>query len=78
MEVSFTLGRFTPPGKTHGTHSIEGWVGPTAGLDAVMKRKIPSPCRESNTRSSSAIPLSYPGSYAFLYGLTSYIKQSPS
>jgi hypothetical protein len=40
-------------------------VGPRVGLDAVVKRKIPSPCRDSNPRSSSpypnAIPLSYPG-----------------
>jgi hypothetical protein len=25
-----------------------GWVGPTAGLDAVVRRKIPSPYRDSN------------------------------
>jgi hypothetical protein len=41
-------------------------VGLKAGLDAVMKRKIRSPCRNSNPQSSkpvpSAIPLSYPGS----------------
>jgi len=29
-------------------------VGPGAGLDAVVKRKIPSPCRESKRRSSSS------------------------
>jgi len=28
-------------------------VGPSVGLDAVVKRKIPSPCRESTPRSSS-------------------------
>jgi hypothetical protein len=28
-------------------------VGPRAGLEALVKRKIPSPCRESNHRSSS-------------------------
>jgi hypothetical protein len=28
-------------------------VGPSAGLDAVVKRKIPSPSRDSNPRSSS-------------------------
>jgi hypothetical protein len=43
------------------------WVGPRAGLDAVVKRKIPSSCRESNPPSSSPqpsdIPLSYPGYY---------------
>jgi hypothetical protein len=44
-------------------------VGPRAGLDAVVKRKIPSPCRDSNPRSSSpqssAIPLCYPGSFKY-------------
>jgi len=30
-----------------------GWVGPRAGLDTVVKRKIPSLCRNSNLRSSS-------------------------
>jgi hypothetical protein len=34
-------------------------VGPRAGLDPVVKRKIPSPCRESNLQSFSAVPLSY-------------------
>jgi hypothetical protein len=40
-------------------------VGPRAGLDAVVKRKIPSFCRDSNPRSyspyPSAIPLSCAG-----------------
>jgi hypothetical protein len=39
-------------------------MGPRAGLDAVVRRKIPSLCRHSNYRSSSpwpsALPLSYP------------------
>jgi hypothetical protein len=43
--------RFTPREKTPGIHWIGGWVGPRAGLDAVV-RKIPSPYRESNLRSS--------------------------
>jgi hypothetical protein len=30
-------------------HSIGGWVDPRAGLDAMEKRKISLPCRESNT-----------------------------
>jgi hypothetical protein len=34
--------------KIPGSHSVEGWVGPRAGLDAAAKRKIPSPWRESN------------------------------
>jgi hypothetical protein len=30
-----------PPGKSeHGTHWIEGWMGPRADLDLVVKRKI--------------------------------------
>jgi hypothetical protein len=29
-------------------HSIGGWMGPRADLDVVSKRKITSPCRESN------------------------------
>jgi hypothetical protein len=42
------LGRFTPREKTPGIHWIGGWVGPSSVLDAVVKRKIPSPRRESN------------------------------
>jgi hypothetical protein len=30
------------------THCIGGWVGPRASLDAMKKRKISFPCRESN------------------------------
>jgi hypothetical protein len=33
--------RFTHSEKAPGTHWIEGWVGPRAFLDAVVKRKIP-------------------------------------
>jgi hypothetical protein len=33
---------------TLGTHWIGGWAGTRASLDAVTKRKIPDPCRESN------------------------------
>jgi hypothetical protein len=33
-----------------GTNWIGGWVGPRANLDAVVKRKIPGPRRESNLR----------------------------
>jgi hypothetical protein len=39
-------GRFTPKEKAPGWRG--GWVGPRAVLDAVAKRKIPSPRRESN------------------------------
>jgi hypothetical protein len=40
--------RFNPKEKDPGTHWIGDWVGPSASLDTVLKRKIPSPRRESN------------------------------
>jgi hypothetical protein len=43
-------GRFTPREKVPSAHWIGGWVGPRAILDAAVKRKIPSPHRESNPR----------------------------
>jgi hypothetical protein len=43
-------GRFTPRERAPGSHWIGGCVGPRAVLDAVVKRKIPSPRRESNPR----------------------------
>jgi hypothetical protein len=46
-------GCFIPKEKAPGTHWIGGWVGPRAVLDAVVKRKIPSLCQDSNPRSSS-------------------------
>jgi hypothetical protein len=46
-------GRFTSRERVPGTHWVGGWVGPRAGLDAVVKRKIPSPYRDSNPLSSS-------------------------
>jgi hypothetical protein len=53
-------GRFTP-----GTHWIEGYVGHTAGLEAVAKRKILSPRQELNpgrlAPSQELYRLSYPG-----------------
>jgi hypothetical protein len=39
-----------PPGKDPSYPLVGGWVGPKAVLDAVVKRKIPSPRRESNPR----------------------------
>jgi hypothetical protein len=41
-------GRFTLRERTPDTHWIGGYVGPRAGLDAVVRRKIPSPYRNSN------------------------------
>jgi hypothetical protein len=43
-------GRFTSRERTPVTHCIGGWVGPRAVLDAVVKRKIPSPRRKSKPR----------------------------
>jgi hypothetical protein len=37
-----------PSERAPDTHCIGGWVGPRAGLDAVVKGRIPSPRRESN------------------------------
>jgi hypothetical protein len=38
-----------PPGEgAPGTHWMGGWVGPRVDLDAVEKRKISYPYRESN------------------------------
>jgi hypothetical protein len=50
-------GHFTPRGKAPFTHWIGGWVGCTAILDAVVKRKILSPRRESNPRTPIAQPV---------------------
>jgi hypothetical protein len=49
---------FLPPGKEpHGTHWIGNWVNPRAVLDAVVKRKIPSPLQESNLRTPIVQPV---------------------
>jgi hypothetical protein len=50
-------GSFNPRERAPGTHWIGGWVGPRAGLDAVVERKIPSPCRESNPRTATVQPV---------------------
>jgi hypothetical protein len=50
-------GRFTPGERASDTHWIGGWVGPRAVLDTVVKRKIPSPRRESNTRTLIVQPV---------------------
>jgi hypothetical protein len=57
MEVSgqFHSPADLPPGKI--TYWIEGWVGPRAVLDAVVKRKIPSPRRESKPRTPIVQPV---------------------
>jgi hypothetical protein len=52
--------RFTPREKAFGTHWIRGWVGHRAVLDAAVKRKIPSPRRESNPRTPIVQPVAIP------------------
>jgi hypothetical protein len=58
-------GRFTPGETASGTHWIESWVDPRAGLDAVEKRII-LPYQESISGfpagNLSLYRLSYPGS----------------
>jgi hypothetical protein len=53
------LDLFPPEVKALGTHWIGGWMDSKAGLDAVGKRKISYPRRESNTDSSAVNPLAY-------------------
>jgi hypothetical protein len=50
-------GRFIPRKRAPGTHWIGGWVGPRTVLDVVVKRKIPSPHRESNPRTPIVQPV---------------------
>jgi hypothetical protein len=50
-------GRFTPREIDPSTPWIRGWVGTRAVLDAVVKRKIPSPRRESNPRTPIVQPV---------------------
>jgi hypothetical protein len=49
-------GRFTPRERAPGTHWIEGWVGPTVVLDAVVKRKFPASAGNRNLESRSSSP----------------------
>jgi hypothetical protein len=39
---------FTSNERAPGTQCIGGWLGPRASLDAVVKRKIPSPHQDLN------------------------------
>jgi hypothetical protein len=60
MEVSSQLhaqAALPPRKRAPGTHWIGGWVGPRAGLEAVVKRKIPSTHRESNSRTAIVQPV---------------------
>jgi hypothetical protein len=49
--------RFTPKERAPGTHWLGGWVGPRTVLDAVMKKKIPSPRWQSNPRTPIVQPV---------------------
>jgi len=56
MEVSDQVhapAALPPSERAPATCWIGGWAGPRASLDLVVKRKIPSPCRDSNPQSSS-------------------------
>jgi hypothetical protein len=59
MEVSGQLHApaATPRERAPGIHWIGGWVGPRDVLDAVVKRKIPNPLRESNRRTPIVQPV---------------------
>jgi hypothetical protein len=50
-------GPFTAREIVPGTHWIGGWVGPRAGVDTVVKRKIPSSRWESNPRTPIVQPI---------------------
>jgi hypothetical protein len=71
-------GRFTPKETATGTHWIGGWVGPRAVLDAVVKRKIPSPRRESKPRTPIIQPVALDGPHIktrFLIKIIIYIVE---
>jgi hypothetical protein len=57
--VSFTPRPLYPRERSLCTHWIEVWVGARAGLDTVVKRKIPSPCRKTNPQSSVRVSALY-------------------
>jgi hypothetical protein len=49
--------RSTARERVPGTHWRGGWVGPRAVVDALVKRNIPSPHRESNPRTPIVQPV---------------------
>jgi hypothetical protein len=49
--------RFTPRERAPGTHWIGDWVDSRTVLNTVVKRKIPSPRRESNRRTPIVQPV---------------------
>jgi hypothetical protein len=65
-------GRFIREERVPRTHGIEGWVGLTVGLDALLKSNASNVCREWNHGSSVFQPVAYlfyrhpkPFQYAF-------------
>jgi hypothetical protein len=50
-------GRFIARERDPGTRWIGGWVVPRAVLNATVKKKIPSPRRESNPRTPNIQPV---------------------
>jgi hypothetical protein len=62
-------GRFTPGERAPGTH----WIG--AILDAVVKRKIPSPRRESKPRTLIVQPISQRYTDWAITALTSFYTE---
>jgi hypothetical protein len=52
-------GRFTPRARAPGSHWVGGWMGLRAGLDTVVKIKIPRPCRDSNPEHPARSPALY-------------------
>jgi hypothetical protein len=69
--VNFTPRPLYHQGKIPGTPWIGGWVGPRAVLDAVVKRKIPSPRRESNPRTPIVQPVAQSYTHSAVTALTS-------
>jgi hypothetical protein len=65
-------GHFTPREKALGTHWIGGWVGPRAVLDAVVRRKIPSPHQESNPRTPQPSTILTELSWLLNFNITHY------
>jgi len=50
-------GRFAPGEEAPVAHLMGVWVGPRAVLDAVVRRGIPGPCRESKPRTPIVQPV---------------------
>jgi hypothetical protein len=64
--------RFIPRKRVPATHWIGGWVGPTAGLDAVVKRKFPAP---AGSRTPVHLSRSLPSTLGRTSGISTGIFQ---